>query len=527
MIGTAQPGPAPSEPASSRRDHARAPAGSYRSILPAGLIALVFMLAFGNALLFSDRVSISVANQDDWYVIAEFVYKDFEHGLTLPDFFVKRSAGDHAQPLNKLIQRWHARHFDLDFGVEGIIGVLAAALTALLLLLGAVRALGANFAWRTAIPLALIPAALMSLNGTMLWSWTLVTLFFTALPFLLLTFVAAASVDRRAGKLALVAGVWLALLVQDNPALIAVAALLGVSLLRALLTRHWRPLGWAMALALAGYVGTKLTLLVIGVPTLTGSPSVGSLIGSAAWHEAWRWPLVPAAMSVAVPEQIDTWLAQPSSWTAFYLVGAAVLMLHGFFWWSALRTIHRGTTFVAASLMTYAYLLTLGIIAVRVPQFGSDYLFQPRYVIFYQLCNVALLLQAAVWMADRPSLRAAGVLPSRRDIAGTMLVMVACGVFAYWQIAVSIQSWDQARHMRRYEENMARTLFCVAAHPEVNEPVCQPILNVCDFPPEIRRELLDFMQRRQLNLFSPDFQARNRLMPPADPRDCIPPAAPP
>src|SRR5699024_6081922 len=80
-------------------------------------------------------------------------------------------------------------------------------------------------------------------------------------------------------------------------------------------------------------------------------------------------------------------------------LGLAVGGVHLAFWWTLFR--HRRTAglagAVACSLMLVTYASTAGLLLRRVPEFGAEYMRQPRYVNLYALSAIACL----VWFAAR------------------------------------------------------------------------------------------------------------------------------
>ena len=55
----------------------------------------------------------------------------------------------------------------------------------------------------------------------------------------------------------------------------------------------------------------------------------------------------------------------------------------------------------------------------------------------------------------------------------------------------------------------------LAREPAHVPAACTPALVVCRYPPAKRLQVMQFLRANRLNLFSPGFQARNRLYPDA------------
>jgi hypothetical protein len=499
------------------------------------LIAVGFAGAFTNALRYSDHVASPVATADAWYFIDVFVAKDVEQGWGWADLFVKRGGTDHAQPLNKLIMSYHTHRLGLDFWVEGLIGVLGGALFVLGLLWFALRQLGASaIGFRQALPLALLPVAFFSLNSTHLYSWSLVTLAFLVLPVLLACYVVATMKPTRSSLALMFAASLAAFLTQDNAIILGLAALVAAVMLRGVMQRRLPSAAWHLLPLLLAFAMFKLNALMVGHGALGGG-SGGMLAGL--WRElpnAWMWAVVPAASSVVHAVHLESIAGTAGALPATIAVGIAVLTLHAWFWVSALRRLpHSNGSFVAVCLMLSAYAFAAGVVLSRVPEFGSDYLYQPRYVLFYQLATVALLLQLAfAWKApaatadlDTEAVRQSHIPRGRGHVLDAAIVAGLVGFLAL-QYSLSISAWDNAKYIRHYTQGMAATLHCLAAHPDESAPVCQPWLAICDEPLERRNRLVGFLQSNELNVFSPQVQQRHGLH--ADPGQiavCVAPVA--
>lgn len=484
-----------------------------------GLIGLLFAVAFGNALLFSDHIGAPVATADAWYFLDAFVARDLEHGFSWRDLFVKRGTNDHAQPLNKLILSAHTHWLGLDFWFEGLIGVIGGALFVGALLLCALRWCGGPLGWRQALPLALLPAAFFSLNSTHIYSWPLVTLAFWVFPPLLACFAVATLRLSPAALGWLLLASLAALLTQDNAAILGLAALVAAGLLRALRRRSARQALWLLPLVVA-YALFKLNASWVGHGTLQGS-GVDLLAGlTRELPNSWMWLIVPASSSLVHPESLVA-SAEQDFTARMIAVGVFMLALHAWFWQSMWRRIDQPGSFVAACLMLCAYAFTAGVVLSRVPEQGSTYLYQHRYVAFYQLANVALLLQlACCWRAPAaPDPRA------RRWLADGAITLALLG-FGWLQVHLSQLAWHHAQYVRQYTATMAATLHCLARHPGLEAPICPPFLAVCELPAEQRDRLVAFLQTRELNVFSPALQQRHSLLPdPAQFDVCLPPSA--
>src|SRR5690606_22792164 len=77
-----------------------------------------------------------------------------------------------------------------------------------------------------------------------------------------------------------------------------------------------------------------------------------------------------------------------------HLLAVMLLVAHAGFWWAALRLRPGAAWFAAVALMLLYYAHVAGLLLGRVFLRGTVVLGQPRYISFYQLGIIALLLMA-------------------------------------------------------------------------------------------------------------------------------------
>ena len=151
------------------------------------------------------------------------------------------------------------------------------------------------------------------------------------------------------------------------------------------------------------------------------------------------------------------------------------------------------------------------IVLQRVPEFGFDYLHQPRYTLFYQLHLAAL---AVLLYRNHETAKAAAIAGGKASEHKLRAALLAATVLlaALLQHRLSTLAWEQSKYLSTYLAGAARTMGEIARNPH-REGACADILTVCQFPPAKRRELLDRLVRYRLNVFSPEFQAFHLLYP--------------
>jgi hypothetical protein len=490
------------------------PAGTSVSLLALWPWLLVLAVA-ANALAFVVAVANPLVQSDGWSAVDTVVRKFAEGRFELADLFVKRSALDHSQPLAKAIMLLHYRARDLDFSVDGVIGVFAA-FAGLAVLWRFVRddgrGPGATGAIRT-MAFAGICAAYVSISAPVAFTWPLLTLTYASQFFVLMAVAAAWHALREPGRgLLLLALAALAMnVVADDAALVASLALALAAILHGATSGAWRNAlrvaGVLVACVLlyrAGYVlfGPAMLDPDKGIPPGVLAHGVATQLRDL---DAWQWvrgPLVMSVLGLRRPAGMD-------AASMAMLENAIVLALlagHAWFWWQAWRGRGRqGPRFAATALMLLFYGLLAAIIVGRASVFGASYLWSPRYCLVYQWNLVALLLMGIAQIGAEPARaraprRHAGLLA----LAGVLLVL---------QVPFAAASWSRIGQSRAYRERMAAQIGQIAARPEQLPTRCLPQIAPCRMPLEQRRRVLSFLQQNQLNLFSPAFQARHGLHP--------------
>lgn len=152
------------------------PAGA-RGVVGWTILLVLSLAAFANAAGYILYAGNPLLSSDAWYFVDAFLRKAMEDGASIQDYYVKRSADDHAQPLLKLLLLANAEWFGLDFVLEALAGLLFALLTYVVL----ARAALANgpdgrIGWRQGFGLGVVAACLVTLNAGMVFNWSLVTL---------------------------------------------------------------------------------------------------------------------------------------------------------------------------------------------------------------------------------------------------------------------------------------------------------------------------------------------------------------
>lgn len=504
------------------------PARAWRSLSPhtgwmqplaaraAFAVATAMILAASiNAWLYSSAAAGPLIQADAWYFLDVFLSKYLDGSLRVADLFVQREPGDHSQPLNKLILLSHTRYFDLDFRIEGLVGVSIGIAWCATLAWAMARDRLPGQAGHPLAPLAIAMVFLLglSLNASNIFTWSLVTLSYLPLWLGTLFFLALQRWGEGSRYWVMApAGFLLGLVLDEVAIVVVVASLVAFGLLS--------PASWRRTLRTGAVivVGLALARFVVWYVSLRGwdggQAHSESLLGVLFTKEALRGLLIPFSDGVIYIEHLQRLFPERAT-QASVVIALGVLTLHAWFWIVAARAalvVRAGTPVprgiaLAVFLMLVSYALIAGIVNGRVPAFGWGYLHQPRYIMYYQLGLMAIMVMAHARLAPR--------VATPRSVAGRVETATLAGVMlalTLVQIPVSKASWNLPRYLTPYWQNAALAMQALAEDP-ANPPQCPDIMSVCESPTETRARLMGLLLQHQLNIFSPAFQMRNRLYP--------------
>lgn len=472
------------------------------------LAALATIAIAFNAVVFTATNAMSVLMSDSWYFVESFLMGYYQRGLTLTSLLAKRSAVDHAGPMQKLILLVDTKLFGMDFRMEGLFSLFVALVSIALLglVMKAQTQTRANKVWLS-LAVCAITAVYLSMNATVVFEWPLVTLYFVTV-LVVLAFFAAVANALSTGRY------WLAALIgfvcftgaDDIGVLAFLSAVAIVSL--AWLRKHSsgpRILGTLGAIAVAMLASRTVYAIYGGsfpdVPALSALDRLSSVLGLGVRGLAEAVVIITSAPFVQREQ-----LPAAHGLAVQIAVAIGVLALHVFFWMSQWRA--RRASFsarLAGQLMVFTYLLAAGILYGRVSELGLDYLNSPRYVQFFGLGVIAIILQLYTVIAENETLRSAAT--SKGVLLGLAMVLVASQLH-YIRLA-----WVRAPYSAEYERHLAQQIGQAADPANVQALQCLPQIVVCKQPYAKRKDVLEFLQAHQLNVFSPRMQRLRRLYP--------------
>lgn len=470
-----------------------------------------------NVLLYAPRVANPLVYSDNWTFIETFLRVALEDGVGLGDLLVKRAGVDHAQPLNKLLMWFDYRACGLDFTHEAMVGVGCAIVSSLLLAWVAARDATSTFAGPRPLLAAPVAAAvgavLLSLNGAFIYGYPMVAM---QHAFYLCAFatmwLAWRAVDRGAyaafAVIALVGGV----LGDDS------AILLGLAIAFACVVLCWRrgTLGRVprmLGLLLVALVACRVLYATVGEIRGTTQAVFNLPVGTrlsmlaAQWRDAWTLFAVPMSGGIAGKTVLVAWF--PAHWEAVrHLLAVVMGAAHAWFWWRVARARVGATWFVALCTMLLFYANVAGILLGRIYVRGPGFLDQERYVFFYQVGLVALLLMAlttcaaGVRGAAADAKGAAGVPRASRAWIATALAVAVLAL----QLPIAWLGWQGVPHQRAAYVHMARSMGAMARDPAHPPADCASGVNACLLPPDAAAHTMRMLVEHRVNLFSPAFR---------------------
>jgi hypothetical protein len=270
--------------------------------------------------------------------------------------------------------------------------------------------------------------------------------------------------------------------------------------------------GGAVLLAVACVVGIGLYLAFYKavapsmVATGARAPALQGMHGNGLFAQAghaWQWVMVPLSSAFVHRSTLQAWFPGIGG-IATILLGSACVVAHFWFWKKALTCAFNRTAFMAVAIMLLFYGLVAGILIGRVSQFGSEYLWQPRYGFIYRWHVIALLMMlVAQWPAMAPA-GGRGMRWMRRVAVAIVALVMAL------QLPLDVTAWKNARYVRHANAEIARQLLAMGGDASRRAPAaCAAQLVVCRYDDARRQRIVGFLEQQRLNAFSPEVRARN------------------
>jgi hypothetical protein len=470
-------------------------------------ILLTISASFLNVFYFMCSSAIPIIQEDAWYFLDVDVIKWANEGFHAQDLFVKRGLVDHVQPLNKFFLYLNYRLFNLDFRFEsllGFFGLISIAIAFIYHFFQRIRQ--DSFPLVSSLIFLMAMFTLASLNATGLYSWTLVTFSFLPLGIAILAAWCVWQIVSRKQIFLTLPFLLVAFVVVGDTA----AIILWVSIAITVLLLNFkdtnllfRSFAWLAAIGI--YVGLYFLILNYKFLLAESGPAVGqpiNLLDINFYLESIRI-IFSSTLVQAQHLEVFGGKAKLVSW----IIAIPVFYFYIRYFLRLLLTkkSYENIDFVITFILVYATVSIAAIVFGRVPEFGLEYLNQPRYVLVYQLIPFALLLNWSY--STRLS------LISNQKL-GSVAVIAMFVIFSFVQLGYDAKAHKSVRWISQWVSNQVDAISNYASNPQLASGNCtlhsKP---VCSLPMDKRNQLLSFLISHQLNLFNTDFQWKYRVFP--------------
>jgi hypothetical protein len=458
-------------------------------------------LAVINQLMYARYATIPLLQGDSWIYLQGWLGRMLSGRGEWIDLFVQPNRDMTNFFFHKLLTWINVKFFDLDFSLEGTVGALGAIALAAMVVARTVGIRPMDWRLRDVAFTSAATLFTLTLASTNIYSWGLVTLWFVWLAMAVAAFLL---LDRcSTTPPTLVASGLVVGLALDEP---AIAVILPASIVAIMCGE--RGFNRARMLSLACFAaGILASALVYAIANdLAGLPAAESrragfrVIGSL---EFW-WAFLTVPFSEAVfPSENRARVFGASADVTSAAMAVFALLFQGLFWAFVLRRLQRQALppalRLAVFLVLVSYAMVIGIGHQRLAQFGIDYLSQPRYVVFYLLQILGLLIAAhQAWPED-----------ARRWARS--IAVTGIGALLGLQAVHATVAWRHTVHLRAYVVDAALIFGDMDRDPSIVPSRCPDIFDPCRWDTASRRQAMESLRVAGVNLHSPAFRSRHEL----------------
>lgn len=467
-------------------------------------------LSLLNTLYFISQASNPIIRSDGWYFLDSVISNWAREGFELADIFAKRGIFDHAQPLNKLALWANYEFFKLDFRLEALVGfcgLFALIITLLILYITQIDVRN-KVDTRTAIAFVCAILVISSLNSTELYSWPLVTFGFLILFLIsLISWQTYRYLTAQKAYTALALSALLFILIGDTTAVIVWASLLStIAIFFVGSDTHFKKnsfqwLFWSAPFVVAYFVWTNISFIDLNPKPAVQLQSSVNWLDPYFYFESIRIIFSASIMHNQHFAHLDDNHERIISW----VVAFAVLLAYVWYFVNLIfmRKDQNCIKFYTTFILVYATISVLGIVAGRVDAFGVNYLYQPRYVIIYQLIPFALLIDLSFTKKS-----------SAKRTVTTLFSWLGFAILVALQAYYTAQAYYSIQWISRNQEEQAKTIGRYMLNPSAAMEACPPVsLPLCSLPDGKRAELLNLLASEDLNIMNWGFQWRYRIFP--------------
>lgn len=476
------------------------------NLLFAVFAAVLFSLL--NVLHFISVAASPIIRDDAWYFLSSQVQPWIEHGFSWTDIFVKRGLTDHAQPLNKLSLFVNYNLFGLDFKYEALFGFIGfVAIILLCLSFFVKKTISQSVSWVSTGFFLLAILTLTSLNSTELYTWPLVT--FSYLPLflaLMLPFLVWRFLECQSTFIPIILAFVVFLLIGDTASIIAWVSLTAAIVLTLICdseVSRKRSLIWiaGSALLVAGYFVLLNAKFMGGSERQNPGGQPLDFLNINIYLD-----LVRIVFSSSLVHQQHLTAAGSYQKVLSWLIALPVFYCFTLHFFLLIFQKRRQTSIdiFVTFILVYASCSIAAIVVGRVPEYGIDYLHQPRYVLVYQLIPFALFIKYCFCQDNN---RHSTVI--RKGIVAITLPFMLCTQFYF-----SVHAYAAVPWIEKWVDGQANAISDYVSNPGSPAGNCTSYSSpVCKLPEVERNKLLKLMIDNQLNLFNQEFQWRHKIFP--------------
>lgn len=438
---------------------------------------------------------------DAWFFVSHFLMPFYSGDFSFSDLYVIRGAADHVQPLHRILFFINAILFDLDFRYEAVLGALFAVLLAGMMCLHYQKSHNiARLPGDIAVGMLAIVMLVFSLNSTNTFTWSLPALGFMPV-FLNVSFFIYLSnrIVKNEGSDLLLITLGMAVLFVGDDVSVLVMIIAGLVLLIAGFVQKqahiWKYLIVIISMVIVyqlfkGYMVSKdissgnKTVLLNAVQYYINNWDVIYKVIAAPFADGFfhgmhlrKYPMIKEVISL--------------------LLGYSFIFLHLYTWYAFFKYKLYKKSYLPIMLMLYSYALTAGIMVYRVPDFGADYIHQPRYVKTYLIG-----LWGCLW--GLMSLYSLKRETGGKEKLYKKLLYVAVVIVLVVQLVLINHAWTGQKYNIAWQKNHAAKILYYGGDKTLGRPCPETGARfpICKMSPEKREMLIGFLKENKLNVYS-------------------------
>ena len=459
-----------------------------------------FILSF-HLLYFVGTTAGPYLQNDGWFFVSDFLIPFYNGDFEFGDFYLIRGAADHVQPLHRILFFINAKLFDLDFRYEAVFGAFFVVLIARMMCLHFQNTHHiTELPKDIAVGMLAIVMLVFSLNSINIYTWSLVTIGFIPLYLNIGFFIYLSNliVKDKGSDLVLIAFGAIVLFVGDDGAVLVMVVA-------------------GLAVLIAGFIIKKKNILkylfiiisMVLVYQLYRSYMIGYGDGGGAakksviyngilyylnnWGVIYKVIIAPFSDGFLHRIHLKTFPGIKEELSLF--IGFSFMFLHLYTWYAFFKYKLYKKSYLPVMLMLYSYVLVAGIMIYRIPNFGADYMHQPRYIKAYQIG-----LWGCVW--GLLSLYSVKSLTSEKKHLVINGLYFAAGLVLIVQLFITNHAWNAKNPINAWHKKHAANIIYYSGENVLEKECTKVSSRICRTDPETRKRLIGFLKEEKLNVFS-------------------------